>query len=179
VDIIIGVAPKSFTGVDLWFRPDVYLPMMTAAVAPDGSDTLTHRSYRGCDLLGRLKPGVTLAQAQAEMNVIMSGLERQYPEDNKDTIAILRNEMSRRLQNGPTAALAGILVGLVVLVLMMACVNVVGWQRAEAALERHSIWRSSSGSRFCRKPTLIVCQKSARRSPESHSFSGLVCTELY
>ena len=77
---IIGVAPKSFTGVDLWFRPDVYLPMMmTAAVAPEGSDTLTHRDYRGCNLLGRLKPGVTIAQAQAELNVIMSDLERQYP----------------------------------------------------------------------------------------------------
>jgi hypothetical protein len=42
---IIGVTPKSFSGVDLWFRPDVYLPMMmTAAVSPEGSDTLTHRT---------------------------------------------------------------------------------------------------------------------------------------
>jgi MacB-like periplasmic core domain len=58
---IIGVAPKSFLGVDLWFRPDVYLPMMmTADVSPEGNDTLTHRSYRGCTLLGRLKPGVTI-----------------------------------------------------------------------------------------------------------------------
>jgi predicted permease len=129
---IIGVTPKSFSGVGLWFRPDVYLPMMmTPAVAPEGSDTLTHRSYRGCTLLGRLKPGVTIAQAQAEMNVIMSELEREYPDSNKDTVAIIRNEMSRRLENG-NATFAGILMGLVALVLMMACVNVASLMMAKA-----------------------------------------------
>ncbi|MGA8440406.1 MAG: ABC transporter permease [Candidatus Sulfotelmatobacter sp.] len=129
---IVGVTPKSFSGIDLWFRPDVYLPMMmTAAVSPEGSDTLTHRSYRGCTLLGRLKPGVTIAQAQAEMNVIMADLEREYPDSNKDTVAIIRNEMSRRLQSG-SATFAGILMGLVVLVLMMACVNVANLMMAKA-----------------------------------------------
>jgi predicted permease len=130
---IIGVTPKSFSGVDLWFRPDVYLPMMmTAAVSPEGSDTLTHRTYRGCSLLGRLKPGVTIAQAQAEMNVIMSALEREYPDSNKDTVAFIRSEMSRRLQGG-SATTAAILMGLVVLVLMMACANVASLMMAKAS----------------------------------------------
>jgi len=129
---IIGVTPKSFSGVDLWYRPDVYLPMiMTAAVSPEGNDNLTHREYRGCTLLGRLKPGVTIAQAQAEMNVIMGELEREYPDSNKDTVAIIRNEMSRRLENG-NATFAGILMGLVALVLMMACVNVASLMMAKA-----------------------------------------------
>jgi predicted permease len=129
---IVGVTPESFAGVDLWSRPDVYLPMMmTAAVSPEGSDTLTHRSYRGCNLLGRLKRGVTIAQAQAEMDVIMSELEHEYPDSNKDTVAILRKEMSRRLENG--AATPGfILMGLVVLVLMMACANVASLMMAKA-----------------------------------------------
>jgi len=100
-------------------------------VSPEGSDTLTHRSYRGGTLLGRLKPGVTIAQAQAEMNIIMSNLEREYPDSNKDTVAIIRKEMSRRLQNG-TATQAGILMGLVVLVLMMACANVASLMMAKA-----------------------------------------------
>jgi predicted permease len=129
---IVGVTPESFAGVDLWSRPDVYLPMMmTAAVSPEGSDSLTHRTYRGCTLLGRLKPGVTIAQAQAELDVIMSELEREYPDSNKDTVAILRKEMSRRLANG--AATPGfILMGLVVLVLMMACANVASLMMAKA-----------------------------------------------
>jgi predicted permease len=129
---IIGVTPKAFSGVDLWFRPDVYLPMMmTAAVSPEGSGSLTHRDYRACTLLGRLKPGVTIAQAQAEMNVIMANLEREYPKTNKDTVAIVRNEMSRRLQGG-SATFAAILMGLVVLVLVMACVNVASLMMAQA-----------------------------------------------
>lgn len=129
---IIGVTPESFTGADIWFRPDVYLPMMmTPAVSPEGSDTLSNRSYRGCTLLGRLKPGVTIAQAQAEMNIIMSGLEHEYPDSNKDTVAILRKEMSRRLEGG-SATMAGILMGLVVLVLMIACANVASLMMAKA-----------------------------------------------
>jgi len=129
---IIGVTPESFAGADLWFRPEMYLPMMmTAAVSPEGSDTLTHRSYRGCTLLGRLMPGVTIVQAQAEMNIIMSDLEREYPDSNKDTVAIVRKEMSRRLQAGP-ATQAGILMGLVVLVLMIACANVASLMMAKA-----------------------------------------------
>jgi predicted permease len=130
---IIGVTPKSFSGVDLWFRPDVYLPMMmTPAVSPEGNDNLTHRDYRSCTLLGRLKPGVPIAQAQSELNVIMSSLERDYPATNKDTVAIVRSEMSRRLENG--AATPGfILMTLVVLVLMMACANVASLMMAQAA----------------------------------------------
>lgn len=130
---IIGVTPKSFSGVDLWFRPDVYLPMMmTATVSPEGNDNLIHRDYRGCNLLGRLKPGVTIAQAQSELNVIMNSLARDYPASNKDTVAIVRSEMSRRLENG--AATPGfILLGLVVLVLMMACANVASLMMAQSA----------------------------------------------
>lgn len=130
---IVGVTPKSFSGVDLWFRPDIYLPMMmTAAVSPDGNNNLTHRDYRSSNLLGRLKPGVTIAQAQSEINVIMSSLERDYPNTNKDTAAFVRSEMSRRLENG--AATPGfILLGLVVLVLMMACANVASLMMAQAS----------------------------------------------
>jgi predicted permease len=129
---IIGVTPESFSGADIWFRPDVYLPMMmTAAVSPQGSDTLTNRTYRGCTLLGRLKPGVTIAQAQAEMNIVMNGLEREHPDSNKDTVAIIREEMSRRLEGG-NAMQAGILMGLVVLVLMIACANVASLMMAKS-----------------------------------------------
>jgi len=61
----------------------------------------------------------------------MGDLEREYPQDNKDTVAIVRNEMSRRLQGG-SAMTAGILMGLVVLVLVMACVNVASLMLAKA-----------------------------------------------
>jgi putative ABC transport system permease protein len=121
---IIGVAPKSFTGTDLFFRPDFYVPaVMSSQIIADGGDTLTHRDYRSFLIYGRLKRGVSVTQAQAQMNVIMSGLERQYPDSNKDTVAIVRKDMNRRLQ-GNFVLLPLILTALGILVLLMACSNV-------------------------------------------------------
>src|SRR6516162_4182825 len=129
---VVGVAPKSFTGTDLFFRPDFYVPaVMSAQIIADGGDTLTHRDYRSFLIYGRLKPGVSVRQAQAEMNVIMSALERQYPDSNKDTVAIVRKEMNRRLE-GNFVFLPVILSALAILVLLMACANVASLMLARA-----------------------------------------------
>ena len=129
---VVGVAPKSFTGTDLFFRPDFYVPeVMSAQILADGGDTLSHRDYRGFLIYGRLKAGVSVTQAQTEMNVIMSALERQYPDSNKDTVAIVRKEMYRRLE-GNFVFLPVILTVLVILVLLMACANVASLMLARA-----------------------------------------------
>ena len=101
---IVGVAPKYFTGADIFYRPDIYVPAaMAAQVTGDGADTLKQRSYRAFDIHGRLNPGVTLAQAQAELNSIMSSLEREHPDSNKDNVAIVRTEMGKRMELGMVA----------------------------------------------------------------------------
>ena len=129
---IIGVSPKSFSGPDLFSHPDVYVPtMMSAGLAHDGADTLTHRSYRAFDMLGRLNPGVTVAQAQAEMDTIMRDLERQYPDTNKDNVVFVRNEMARRTL-GNNLLMPSVLMGLVILVLLIACANVASLMMAKA-----------------------------------------------
>jgi putative ABC transport system permease protein len=129
---IVGVVPESFTGIDLFFRPDIFVPTaMSAPVMADGSETLKQRSYRGFDIRGRLNPGVSVAQAQAEMNVIMSELEKEYPESNKDNVAIVRTEMGRRMEGG-NIAVPAILTTLVILVLLMACANVASLLLARA-----------------------------------------------
>ena len=129
---IVGVLPQSFTSADLFYRPDIYVPaMMSAEVASDGAEILKQRTYRAFAMVGRLHPGVTVAQAQSEMNVIMSDLEREHPESNKDNIAIVRTEMGRRLESG-LVAVPSLLGGLVVLVLLMACANVASLMMARA-----------------------------------------------
>jgi predicted permease len=129
---IVGVAPKSFTGADIFFRPEIFVPTaMAAQVTGDGADTLKQRSYRTFDIHGRLNSGVTLAQAQAELNSIMSGLEREHPDSNKDNVAIIRTEMGKRMELGMTAV-PSLLGGLVVLVLLMACANVASLLMARA-----------------------------------------------
>jgi putative ABC transport system permease protein len=135
---VIGVTPASFTGVSLFFRPDIYVPaVMTQGLTNDGNDMLTHRSYRGFDMIARLKAGVTLAQAQSEMDGIMRDLERTYPDTNKDTAVILRHEMDRRLAQG--VQLQVMLVGLTVLVLLIACANVAGLLMARSTSRMREI----------------------------------------
>jgi putative ABC transport system permease protein len=135
---IIGVTPKTFSGVSLFFRPDIYVPsMMAQGLSTDGNAMLTHREYRGFDMVGRLKPGVTVAQAQAEMNGIMRDLERTYPQTNKDATAYVRREMDRRLVGGFQLPL--VLMGLTILVLLIACANVAGLLMARSTSRMREI----------------------------------------
>jgi predicted permease len=129
---IIGVTPKWFSGPDLFFRPDIYVPaMMTAGLTPDGAAMLDHRSFRGFNMVARLNPGVTVPQAQAEMDGIMRDLEKAYPDTNKDSTVYIRKEMTRRLL-GNGFVLPAVLMGLVILVLLIACANVAGLLMARA-----------------------------------------------
>jgi len=135
---IIGVTPESFTGTSLFARPDIYAPaMMAQGLTSDGNDMLMHRSYRGFDMIGRLKPGVTLAQAQAEMDGIVRDLERTYPDTNKDTAVYLRHEMDRRLSQG--FQLPAVLLSLTLLVLLIACANVAGLLMARSTSRMREI----------------------------------------
>ncbi len=128
---VIGVTPKAFTGENLYYRPDIYVPVMMAqGLTTDGSELLTHRGWREFDMFGRLKPGVTVAQAQAEMDGIMRSLEKEYPDTNKDTAAFVRKEMDRRMSQG--VLLPAVIMTLVLLVLLIACANVASLLMARA-----------------------------------------------
>jgi hypothetical protein len=66
---IVGVAPARFTGMDQYTRPALFVPlaMGPALLGPDGERMLTERDARGLTVKGRLRRGVSLAQADAEM----------------------------------------------------------------------------------------------------------------
>ena len=91
----------------------------------------------GFDMIGRLQPGVTVAQAQAEINGIMRDLERTYPDTNKDTVAYVRTEFERRLAQG--IQFPAVLMGLTVLVLLIACANVAGLLMARSTSRMREI----------------------------------------
>jgi len=129
---VIGVTPEWFTGVELFQRPDFYVPvMMTPVLSPDGDGLLVNRSWRSFEMDARLRPGVTLAQAQAEVTVLMRDLERQHPETNKNCVGIVRYEMDRRTENNNSLP-PKILLALVALVLLIACANVASLMMARA-----------------------------------------------
>src|SRR5262245_25601061 len=112
---IVGVLPASFT---LFRGTDVYLPL-----GQWNNSGLQNRS-EGMSLqgIGRLKPGVTLAQAQADLDGIMGRLAVAYPATNRDNRAAL-TPLKERLV-GDVGPSLWMLLGAVGFVLLIACMNV-------------------------------------------------------
>jgi len=124
---VVGVASKDFTGIDQWVRPYFYVPLsMAARILPAGSaNVLEERGTRMFNVKGRLKPGVSQAQAQAELAGIAKNLEKAYPETNRNRSLILRTEFEDRVKQDPyDSGLVLMLMALVGLVLIIACANV-------------------------------------------------------
>jgi predicted permease len=123
---VIGVAPESFTGMDQFIRPALYVPItMSQRLSASAKNPLDDRAARSLLLKGRLKPGVSREQAQAELVAIAKNLEKAYPDTNRNRTAAVRTELQARMQQDPyDAALAIMLMALVGLVLLIACANV-------------------------------------------------------
>jgi predicted permease len=120
---VVGVAPARFEGVLLGIPSDVWLPNSLAPAGYRWCDTQS----RGCtwvSLIGRLAPGRTLEQAQAEMSALGRGLAAAHPETNKGLG--LRATPLRGVHPSArpdTLRLAALLLAGVTLVVAVSCAN--------------------------------------------------------
>ena len=132
---IIGVAPAGFTGTDLFLRPDVYVPiaMVRDVVATTPVDQLENRAKRWLNVYGRLKPGVPVSSASADVAALTRALAQSYPETNRDRTALALPEIPARDVNGSDYRHMALLIGLVSLVLLIACGNVANLMLSHAA----------------------------------------------
>lgn len=123
---IIGVAPENFTGIDSFVRPTMFVPLaMSPRLA--NVNNLEKRDVRWLFVKGRLKPGVGVAQAQADLAAIATQLQRTYPQTNRNQRVTVQSELELRIaQNPPNTALVAMLVILSLCVLLVACANVTG-----------------------------------------------------
>ena len=121
---IIGVTPEGFQGTVLGLQLDLFVPATLAPVLLPGSRMLDDRNIRGYSLLGRLKPGASVAQAQAELNAAMADLARAYPDSNRGMVAdVLPFWKSPRGPQGMFLNALLVLQGVLLLLLLAVCGN--------------------------------------------------------
>jgi predicted permease len=123
---VIGVAPEHFTGIDNVFRPQLFVPL---AMFPRMSqkNCLHDRECGWLFIKGRLKPGVRLEQAQADIGALSAALEKLHSSASRKQRLQVETEYQFRMAQGPTQmAMVAMLVLLGICVLLVACANVAG-----------------------------------------------------
>jgi predicted permease len=132
---IVGVAQEGFGGAFAGVMPDLWVPMMMQKQAM-GTDRLG-RNASWLEMRGRLKPGVAVQQAQADLGTLSKQLDLAYPATNRDRGVSVESAANLPAAiHGMVIGFMGILMAIVGLVLLIACSNVASMSLARTAARR-------------------------------------------
>jgi len=144
---IVGVAPQGFMGTEKVGEFAVYVPMANQA-SLDGTDWLESRKTHAFLSVVRLKDGVSVRQAQAELETIAARIAREYPNDEDGlALKLARPGLLGDFFGGPIRGFLAGVMGLASIVLLAACANLGGLFAARTAdRSREIAIRMSIGS---------------------------------
>ena len=145
---IVGVAPPDFRGTELFFAPDMWIPIVNTPQILDWY-SLEERGNHSAWVAGHLKPGVTPAAATSDLNTIAASLAKTYPKsDDGLKFSLSRPGLAGNTLARPTRAFMAGLMLLAGLILLAACANLGSLFAARAAdRSREIAVRMALGSR--------------------------------
>jgi predicted permease len=129
---VLGVAPRGFHGTEVFYWPEVWVPM---AMEPqiEGWNWLDNRETWNSFVAGRLKPGVSTAQAEANLNGIAAQLAHSYKTDEGMHLTLSTPGLVGSSGREPVRDFAAGVMLLAALVLLAACTNLAGLLTARTA----------------------------------------------
>jgi predicted permease len=144
---IVGVAPAGFAGAMRPVMQDVWVPIHGAAAIGELSGDLTNRGGRSMFTMARLRPDITIQQAQSRVNVLARQLSSAYPKQWTDvssngrriTLVAERDSRVPPQVKGPALGFLALLMGTVGLVLLVCCANVASLMLARSAARGREI----------------------------------------
>ena len=150
---VIGVTPPQFKGTFLFANSDqIWIPisMHTQVLAGFIEDHFLDRRFLDLNAVGRLKAGVAVRQAETAVETIASRLAQQYPKDNQGRGAVLSPVADASLginQHEQVAKAGVVMMGIVGLVLLIACVNLANLMLSQTARrEKEMCLRAALGA---------------------------------
>jgi len=135
---IDGVAAPGFRGTDTLISPELWIPLETwVRMQPGFRPLLERRDYREGQVWARLRPGITPAQAMAEVQSVARGLANQWPQTNRYLDGYAWAAMADHSRGGRNMTIIGVLI--LGILLAVACANIAGILLAQAEERRHEI----------------------------------------
>ena len=124
---IVGVAPRGFFGTEVFYRPEMWIPMAMQQPIELGGDWLQSRASTNVMVAARIKRGLTRPQAEAGLASTIADLNREFPNRNRPlSVTLTQPGLFGDVMGGPTRAYAWGIFGLGALLLLAACSNLTG-----------------------------------------------------
>ena len=125
---VVGITPKDFRGPMPIVTPELFVPLMQVnELRPGQGDILKARGSNSFNVIARLKPGISLAQANDRMKALILALRQEFPNEYKDNGIMLVPQTKAGIHpqlKSAEVGLSSVVMAVVAILLLIACVNV-------------------------------------------------------